>query len=141
MGSWLWDCSQTQSRRFLLTLGLELLWKLVGNSDFFIKRIKENSGTSGEYSGDSVQNVLGDLTSCGFGFVLGTLFAALDLWWISLVWIVSSEGLCILYMRDSLILNMVTLLVHSKKLMQWQICKVPDTDSQHFISRLCKLCK
>ena len=41
--------------------------------------------------GDSIQNILGDLFSCGLGYVLGTLFAALELWWISLVWVVVSE--------------------------------------------------
>ena len=42
-------------------------------------------------SGDSIQNILGDLFSCGLGYVFGTLFAALGLWWVSLVWIVASE--------------------------------------------------
>ena len=41
-------------------------------------------------------------------------------------------------MRDSLLLNMVTLLVHNEKLMHWQFCKVPATDSQYFITKLWK---
>ena len=41
--------------------------------------------------GDSIQNILGDLFSCGLGYVLGTLFAALELWWLSLVWVIVSE--------------------------------------------------
>ena len=41
-------------------------------------------------------------------------------------------------MRDSLLLNMVTLLIHNERLMQWQFCKVPATDSQYFISKLWK---
>ena len=91
---------------FLLALGLELVWELIGNSKFVLKRIRENSGTSGEYigrrimncnssvsssSGDSIQNIAGDLFSCAFGYVLGTFFAALELWWLSLVVIVISE--------------------------------------------------
>eukprot|EP00092_Neocalanus_flemingeri_P017546 GFUD01018984.1.p1 GENE.GFUD01018984.1~~GFUD01018984.1.p1 ORF type:complete len:201 (+),score=52.98 GFUD01018984.1:48-605(+) len=123
---------------FLLALGLELVWEIVGNTPVVLKRIRENNGTSGEYIGDSIQNILGDLFSCGLGYVLGTLFAAVELWWISLVWVVVSEIVCILYMRDSLLLNIVTLLVHNEKLMQWQFCKVPDTDSQYFISKLWK---
>ena len=66
-------------------------------------------------AGDSLQNILGDLLSCGGGYLLGTLFAALELWWLSLVWLVLSELACILYMRDSLLLNILSLVVHSDK--------------------------
>ena len=41
--------------------------------------------------GDSIQNILGDILSCALGYILGTLFLALDVWWLSLVWIVLSE--------------------------------------------------
>ena len=41
--------------------------------------------------GDSIQNILGDLVSCALGYVLGTVFAAAEFWWISLLWIVASE--------------------------------------------------
>ena len=41
--------------------------------------------------GDSIQNILGDLVSCALGYVLGTVFAAVEFWWISLIWIVASE--------------------------------------------------
>lgn len=42
-------------------------------------------------AGDSIQNILGDLVSCSLGYVLGTVFAAVELWWLSLVWIIISE--------------------------------------------------
>merc|ERR1711953_1477616 len=78
----------------LLVLGLvlHLLWGT------------DNFGTSGEYNGDSIQNILGDILSCAIGYIVGTLFAAVELWWLSLVWVVISEIICILYMRDSLVL-------------------------------------
>ena len=41
--------------------------------------------------GDSIQNILGDLVSCALGYVLGTVFAALDFWWLSIVWVLISE--------------------------------------------------
>ena len=41
--------------------------------------------------GDSIQNILGNIFSCGLGYVLGTFFATLELWCILLVWIVLSE--------------------------------------------------
>ena len=36
---------------FLLAIGLELVWEIIGNSQFVLKRIRKNSGTSGEYIG------------------------------------------------------------------------------------------
>ena len=91
---------------FLLALGLELVWKMVENTGVVVKRIRENNGAAGDYTGivilsrkimhvhipgDSIQNILGDLFSCGLGYILGTLFAALEVWWLSLVWILVSE--------------------------------------------------
>ena len=93
---------------FVAAVLVELVWELIGNSNFILKRIKNNSGTSGEYNGklagneiseihlfvtpgDSIQNILGDILSCAIGYIVGTLFAAVELWWLSLVWVVISE--------------------------------------------------
>merc|ERR1712038_1507754 len=96
---------------FLGALVLELVLEVVGNSQFVLKRIRNNSGTSGEYIGDSIQNIIGDIFSVGLG--------------------------CILYMRDSLLMTITTILVHSDKLKTWQLAKLPKCQSQGwFISRL-----
>ena len=39
-------------------------------------------------------------------------------------------------MRDSLVLNLATLLVHNDKLMQWQLAKVPQGETQGLFARL-----
>ena len=36
---------------FVAAVLVELVWELIGNSAFILKRIKNNSGTSGEYNG------------------------------------------------------------------------------------------
>ena len=41
--------------------------------------------------GDSVQNIIGDVFSCGLGYILGTIFLAVELWWLSVVWALVSE--------------------------------------------------
>ena len=41
--------------------------------------------------GDSVQNIIGDIFSVGLGYILGTVFLAVELWWLSIVWILVSE--------------------------------------------------
>ena len=38
---------------FLVALGVELILEIIGNSQFVLKRIRDNSGTSGEYIGKS----------------------------------------------------------------------------------------
>merc|ERR1712123_262192 len=121
---------------FLVALGVELILEIIGNSQFVLKRIRDNSGTSGEHIGDSIQNILGDLFSCGLGYIIGTVFLAVELWWLSLVWILISEAVCIWYMRDSLLMTVLTLLVHSDKLKTWQCCRIPKSNKQYFISRL-----
>ena len=59
---------------FLGCMLFELGWELLENSEFVMRRFRENSGTSGQYHGDSVQNIFGDLLSFASGFVMGTVF-------------------------------------------------------------------
>merc|ERR1712061_128287 len=56
---------------FLGAILVELVWEIIGNSSYVLKRIKANSGTSGEYNGDSIQNIVGDVLSCAVGYILG----------------------------------------------------------------------
>ena len=42
---------------FLVALGVELILEIIGNSQFVLKRIRNNSGTSGEYIGKSYAGV------------------------------------------------------------------------------------
>ena len=51
----------------------------------------------------------------------------------------SLQVICILYMRDSLLMTLITLLVHSDRLKNWQLAKLPKSESQeYFITRLFK---
>lgn len=106
------------------------MWEIIGNSKFVLKRIRDNSGTSGEYIGDSIQNILGDLVSCALGYILGTVFAAVELWWLSLVVVLLVELGLVLYMRDSLVLMIVTFVIRSEKIRNWQLCKIPEAAGQ-----------
>ena len=42
-------------------------------------------------SGDSVQNIIGDIFSVGLGYILGTVFLAVELWWLSIVFVLLIE--------------------------------------------------
>merc|ERR1712130_501941 len=121
-----------------LTTGCMDSFLLLGSSWFgrslatlnLLKRIRDNSGTSGEYIGDSIQNILGDLVSCALGYILGTVFAAVELWWLSIVLVLLIEVGLVLYMRDSLVLMALTFVVRSEKIRNWQICKIPEAAGQ-----------
>ena len=52
------------------------------------------------FLGDSIQNILGDIVSCGLGYIIGTVFLAVELWWLSLVWILISEVGKLLFNHD-----------------------------------------
>ena len=53
-----------------IATGIEASWELFENSDFVIERIREHSGTSSEYQGDSIQNIVGDFISMVLGYTL-----------------------------------------------------------------------
>ena len=49
---------------FLLALGLELLWEVIGNTPLVLKRIRANNGTSGEYNGAYQECLLNSNFDC-----------------------------------------------------------------------------
>ena len=93
---------------FLGCMLFEIGWELLENSEFVMRRFRENSGTSGQYHGDSVQNIFGDLLSCASGFYMGTVFQRTGVWWGSLLWIALSE------VRFSECMNVKNLFPHLK---------------------------
>jgi len=108
-----------------IATGLETAWEVFENSDFIMERFREHSGTSGEYKGDSIQNILGDIISMVVGYTMGTVFYQLGVWWLSVVWIVVSELLTFLYMRDSLFLVVYGLAIKNERLIEFQAAGIP----------------
>ena len=116
---------QSSLAGFLITMAVELVWEVVENSEPVMRRFRENSGTSGDYEGDSVQNIIGDLLACAAGNILAIQLQVAGVIWVSFVWVVVSEVACIVYMRDSLFLIMVALLYKSEHLVEWQAQGMP----------------
>ena len=75
----------------LSCLLLELGWEVLENSPAVMRRFRANSGTSGQYHGDSVQNIMGDLVSCGAGYVVSTVLGRCGLGWARVAWVAVSE--------------------------------------------------
>lgn len=102
-------------QRFLLAMGIEAAWEIFENTDFVIQRYREAT-ISLDYFGDSVINSLGDILACACGYALA---AGLPLWG-SLATFAGVELLLILWIRDSLLLNILMLLWPVEAIKTWQ---------------------
>ena len=101
--------------RLALAIGIEALWEIVENSSVVIERYRTATLARG-YEGDTIVNVLGDLLSC----IAGVLLARrLGLRW-SLLLFVVTEIVLVLWIRDSLLLNILMLLAPSDAIKGWQ---------------------
>ena len=78
----------------------ELTHEVIENSQWMIELYRQNSGTSGQYQGDSSQNITGDLISAltGWYITLGLHIAGYP--WLVVIWTIISEAFLIWYMRD-----------------------------------------
>ena len=117
---------QSNFGAFLIAMMLELFWEVVENSEAVIRKFRENSGTSQEDRGDSIQNILGDMSSCAAGFALAKTLEISGLGWVRFAWIIVSEIFCIIYMRDSLILIWIILIFKIEALANWQAEGIPE---------------
>ena len=101
--------------RLWLAVALEAAWEVFENTEYVINRYRETTAALG-YNGDTVVNSLGDVVACALGFLLarrlGFRRAALLF--------VLTEAALLLWIRDSLLLNILLLLYPSDTLRAWQ---------------------
>ena len=106
---------------YLVMFAFEFSWELLENSERVIKRYRESSGTSGEYKGDSYQNIIGDLIACEVGYSISVLFhVVLGKFWLSIVFYFVVEVALVVYMRDSLTITLFTLIKPNEGISKWQ---------------------
>jgi len=102
--------------RFVAAVVLEACWELLENSNFIIEKYRQNTA-SFDYFGDSVVNSVGDVAACSLGF-----WAAVRLgMWKSLALFVTVELFLILWIRDSLLINIVMLVYPLDAIKHWQL--------------------
>lgn len=65
---------QTYSSMIYIAIIYEVLWEIIENTPFIIRRYREQSTQSREYHGDSIVNSLGDIFSMTLGFFLAWTF-------------------------------------------------------------------
>jgi hypothetical protein len=102
--------------RFLIAITVEALWEVFENTSYVINRYRDATAAIG-YEGDSVSNSMGDVLACALGFAL-----ALKLGWRRTVAaFLLTELILLLWIRDSLLLNIILLIHPFEAIKTWQM--------------------
>ena len=104
--------------QFWCAVALGSLWELFENSNFIINRYRTETAALG-YQGDSVVNSLGDIACCAAGFLIAKRLGL----WRSLVVFSLLELTLLVWIRDSLLLEIIMLVHPIDALKTWQICR------------------
>ena len=97
---------------------LEALWEVFENTNFVINHYREQTAALG-YTGDTVVNSLGDLFCAIAGFLIARRLG----WGRSLIAFVLFELILSLWIRDSLLLQILMLIAPVNALKAWQMCQ------------------
>ena len=104
------------SWRFVLAITLECAWEVIENTNFVIQRYREATASLG-YQGDTVVNSLGDILCCAIGFLLARRLG----WWRSIVLFLATEAVLLVWIRDSLLLEVIMLIHPIEAIKAWQV--------------------
>ena len=99
-----------------MALMIESAWELIENTNTVIERYREATAALG-YQGDTVVNSLGDIICCGLGFMIARKLG----WRRSIVVFVATELLLLIWIRDSLLLEIIMLIHPVNAIKAWQI--------------------
>lgn len=102
--------------RLALAVSIEALWEVVENSAFVINRYREATLALG-YQGDTIINSAGDLLACALGFVLARRLGLR----LTLAVFALTEIVLLIWIRDSLLLNVLMLLYPVEAIKAWQM--------------------
>jgi hypothetical protein len=102
--------------RFVIAIFIESSWEVVENTNYVINRYREAT-ISLDYFGDSIANSFFDIVFCGLGFLIAYKIGR---WW-SLAVFVVMEIVLLLWIRDSLMLNIVMLVWPLDGVKHWQM--------------------
>ena len=101
--------------RFVIAVLAEAGWELLENSTFIIEKYRANTA-SFDYFGDSIVNSMADVGACALGFWIAAKLGA----WKSLAFFVLVELALILWIRDSLLINIIMLIYPIDAIKIWQ---------------------
>ncbi|MEQ1921539.1 MAG: DUF2585 family protein [Pyrinomonadaceae bacterium] len=102
--------------RLLIAVVIEATWEVAENSSYIIERYRTVT-LSLDYFGDSIINSLTDIVACATGFTIAYKLK----FWKSLALFLATEAILILWIRDSLLINIVMLLYPIEAIKAWQM--------------------
>ncbi len=102
--------------RLALAVFIESTWEVAENSATVIERYR-SATISLDYFGDSIINSVADIACCSLGFLIAYKLR----FWRSLALFVITEILLIVFIRDSLIINIIMLLFPVEAIRSWQM--------------------
>ena len=105
------------SWQILLAVAIEGAWEVFENTNFVINRYRTATAALG-YTGDTVVNSLGDIVCCLAGFLIAKRLGFRR----SLIVFLMVELLLILWIKDSLLLQILMLLTPVDAIKNWQSC-------------------
>jgi hypothetical protein len=105
-------------RQFLLALALEAAWEVFENTRFVIERYRTETAALG-YQGDTIVNSFGDLACAVAGFLVARQLGMRR----SLVVFVVLEVILVIWIHDSLLLQLLMLIHPVEAIKLWQMCR------------------
>lgn len=102
--------------RLLIAVMIESTWEVAENSTFIIERYRTVT-LSLDYFGDSIINSLADIFCCATGFAIAYKLK----FWKSLALFLATEAILIVWIRDSLLINIIMLIYPIEALKVWQM--------------------
>ncbi len=102
--------------QLVIAIAIESVWELIENTNAVIDRYREATAALG-YHGDSVFNSLGDIACCGLGFLIAKKLG----WLRSIVLLAATEVVLLIWIRDSLLLEILMLIYPIQSIKGWQI--------------------
>ena len=108
--SWNWQLA--------LAVAIEACWEVFENTNFIIDRYRSATAALG-YNGDTVVNSFGDILSCLIGFIIARRLGLRR----SLIVFAVLEVVMIFWIRDSLVLEILTLIIPIDAVRAWQMCR------------------
>jgi len=102
--------------RLWLAISVESLWEVIENTNRVIERYRGVTAAIG-YQGDTIVNSLGDILSFAVGFILARYLGFRR----SFAIFVITELTLLLWIRDSLILNVIMLIYPIQSIKTWQM--------------------
>ena len=102
--------------RLFIAIGIESAWEVAENSNYIIQRYREET-ISLDYFGDSIINSMADILCCAMGFVVAYKLR----FWRSLALFLATEAILIVWIHDSLLINIIMLIYPIEAIKHWQM--------------------